>query len=328
LTGDDVKIEMAEKAQITIVGTGCIGTSIGLALHRAAQPIEIVGHDKNLEHAGIARKMKAIDRSDWNLISACENADLIILALPLHAIEDTLTAIAPYLKPGCVITDTAVLKQKVLDIAERLLPETVNFIGGNPLVSSSASGPQAASPDLFEGHPYCLTPSQRAHPEAVHLVSSLVTLLGARPFYLDAAEHDGLVAGAFHLPQLLALALWRSVTTDCGWRDMRKLIGNNYDTIGSLIGEDAVALCDELLSNRGHLLAWVDSFIEQMRSLRTLLVEGTPEPLLKNSEQAIAARHQWLADQSKLFSEEVPMPAIEKPNLLHYILPRRLIEKR
>ncbi|MCS7259382.1 MAG: prephenate dehydrogenase/arogenate dehydrogenase family protein [Anaerolineae bacterium] len=319
---------MGEKAQVTIVGTGCIGTSIGLALHRVAQPLEIVGHDKNADHVGIARKMKAIDRSDWNLINACENADLIILALPLHAIEATLTAIAPYLKPGCVVTDTAVLKQKVLDMAERLLPETVNFVGGNPLVSSSASGPQAASPSLFEGHLYCLTPSRRAHPEAVHLVSSLIMLLGARPFYLDATEHDGLVAGAFHLPQLLALALWRSVTTDCGWRDMRKLIGGNYDTIGSLIGEDADTLCDELLSNRAHLLAWVDSFMEQVRALRALLAEGTLEPLLKSSEQAIAARHQWLVDQSKLFSEELPMPPIEKPNLLHYILPRRLIEKR
>lgn len=319
---------MQEKVQITIVGTGCIGTSMGLALHRAAQPLEIVGHDKNIEHAGAARKMKAIDRSDWNLINACENADLIILALPLHAIEETLTVIAPHLKAGCVITDTAVLKQKVLTMAERSLPETVNFVGGNPLVRSSASGPQAASPNLFEGHLYCLTPSQRAHPEAVHLVSSLITLLGARPFYLDAAEHDGLVAGAHHLPQLLALALWRSATTDCGWRDMRKLIGGNYDAIGSLMGEDADALCDELLSNRAHLLAWLDSFTEQIRSLRALLAEGTLEPLLKSSEQAITARHQWLADQRKMFSEELPVPPIEKPNLLHHILPRRLIEKR
>ncbi len=319
---------MQEKVQVTIVGTGCIGTSMGLALHRAAQSLEVVGHDKNVEHVGVARKMNAIDRSDWNLINACENADLIILALPLHAIEETLTAIAPYLKSGCVITDTAVLKQKVLAMAERLLPETVNFVGGNPLVSSAASGPQAASPSLFEGRLYCLTPSQRAHPEAVHLVSSLVTLLGARPFYLDAAEHDGLIAGAFHLPQLLALALWRSVTTDCGWRDMRKLLGNNYDAIASLMGEDADALCDELLSNRVHLLAWLDSFTEQVRSLRALLAEGTLEPLLESTEQAIAARHQWLTDQRRMFSEELPVPPIEKPNLLHHILPRRLIEKR
>jgi len=318
---------MQEKVQITIVGTGCIGSSIGLALHRAAQPLEIVGHDKNIEHAGAARRMKAIDRGDWNLINACENADLIILALPLHAIEETLTVIAPHLKAGCVITDTAVLKQRVLTMAERLLPETVNFVGGNPLVRSPASGPQAASPNLFEGHLYCLTPSQRAHPEAVHLVSSLITLLGARPFYLDAAEHDGLIAGAHHLPQLLALALWRSATTDCGWRDMRKLIGGNYDAIGSLMGEDADALCDELFSNRAHLLAWLDSFAEQIRSLRALLAEGMLEPLLQSSEQAITARHQWLADQRKIFSEELPVPPIEKPNLLHHILPRRLIEK-
>ncbi len=319
---------MAEKVQITILGTGCIGTSIGLALHRATQPVEIVGHDKSIEHANIAHKMKAIDRSDWNLINACENADLIILALPLHAIEETLTIIAPYLKEGCVITDTAVLKQKVLAIAERLLPATVNFVGGNPLVNAPASGPQAASASLFEGCLYCVTPSQSAHPEAVHLVSSLVTLLGARPFYLDAAEHDGLMAGALHLPRLLAVALWQSATTDCGWRDMRKLIGGSYNAIGNLIGEDADVLCDELLSNRSHLLSWLDAYVDQLKTIRELLSEGMSEPLMRKGEQAIEARRRWLADQRRLFSEELPTPPIEKPNLLHHILPRRLIERR
>jgi len=319
---------MEEKVQITILGTGCIGTSMGLALHRAAQPLEIVGHDKNFEHASVAHKMKAIDRSDWNLINACENADLIILALPLQAIEETLTVIAPCLKPGCVITDTAPLKQKVLAMAERLLPETVSFVGGNPLVSSSAYGPQAASPSLFESCLYCVTPSQRAHPEAVHLVSSLVSLLGARPFYLDAAEHDGLMAGALHLPQLLALALWQSAATDCGWRDMRKMIGASYNAIGSLMGEDADALCEELLSNRAHLLSWLDSYMEQLKALRGLLADGIPEPLIKSGERAIEMRRQWLVDQRRLFSEDLPVPHIEKPNLLHHILPRRLIEKR
>lgn len=319
---------MAEQVQITIVGTGCIGASLGLALHRATEPVHIVGHDKNSKHAGAAQKMKAVDRTEWNLINACEKADLIVLAVPLNAVDDTLKAIAPYLKPGCVITDTAGLKQPVLAAAARWLPDTVSFVGGDPLVSAPAGGPDAASGDLFEGSLYCLVPAPAAHPDAVSLVSSLVTLLGARPFYLDAAEHDGLMAGVAQLPQALALLVWHSASTDAGWRDMRKLAGGALDTLGTLMGDDSTALADVLLSNRDHLLPWLDAVADQANSLRRLLADGEPEPVVAFGEQAIEARREWLRDRRRQFSEDLPLPPIEKPNLLHHIVPRRLLERR
>ena len=319
---------MTEPVQITVVGTGCIGASIGLALHQAAQPLLVVGHDKQPNNAGAARKLKAVDRTDWNLPNACENADVIVLALPLNAIEETLKAIAPCLKEGCVIADTAILKQPVLTWAEQLLPDTVSFVGGDPLVTAAAAGPAAARADLFQGSLFCVTPSPRAHPDAVSLVSSLVSLLGARPFFLDAAEHDGLMAGAVQLPQAMALALWRSAVADPGWRDMRKMAGGEYDALGALMGEDADPLAGALLSNRGHVLPWLDAYMDQLRALRKMLAEGTPESLSQFGEQAMDARRQWLLDRRRQFSEEMPMPPIEKPNLLHHVLPRRLLQRR
>ena len=233
---------MTEQVQITIVGTGCIGTSIGLALHRNTQALLVVGHDKDSNNAGKARKLKAIDKTDWNLINACENADLILLAIPITGIEDTLKAIGPYLKEGCVITDTASLKQPVVGWAEDLLPDTVSFVGGNPLVTSTGSGPEAAEANLFEDNLYCIAPTANAHPDAVSLVSSLVSLLGSQPYYLDAAEHDGLIAGVEHLPQALALALARGTMQESAWREMRKLAGGSFERITALIGDDPDAL--------------------------------------------------------------------------------------
>lgn len=319
---------MAEQVHITIVGTGCIGASVGLALHRATEPVHIIGHDKDARHAGAAQKMKAVDRTDWNLINACEKADLIVLALPLNAIDATLQAIGPYLRPGCVITDTAGLKQPVLAAAARWLPDTVSFVGGNPLINAPAGGPDAARGDLFEGSLYCLTPAPSAHPDAVSLVSSLVALLGARPFYLDAAEHDGLMAGVAQLPQALALLVWHSTSSDAGWRDMRKLAGGALDAFGSLMGDDSAALADVLLSNRDHLLPWLDAYADQVQALRRLLAEGQTESLVRFGEQSIEARREWLRDRKRQFAEESPLPPIEKPNLLHHIVPRRLLERK
>jgi prephenate dehydrogenase len=319
---------VAEQVKITIVGTGCVGSSIGLALHQATQPLAIVGHDKDAGNAGTARKMKAVDRTDWNLINACEDADLVILSIPINAIEDTLKAIAPYLKAGCVIADTASLKHQVMLWAEQLLPDTVSFVGGDPLVAPTGTGPSAARADLFKGSLYCLTPSGTAHPDAVSLMSSLVTLLGARPFYLDAVEHDGLTAGVAQLPQALALAFVHRVLSGSGWRDMRKLAGGSFEAFSALIGEDAETLTGALRVNRAQLLPWLDAYLDGLQTLRKLVAADSAEPLSRVSEEAIDARRQWVNDRRHQFSEDLPTPPIEKPNLLHQIVPRKLLERR
>jgi len=310
---------MTEPIQITIVGTGCIGTSIGLALRQSKQPLFIVGHDKEPDHASLARRMNAVDKTDWNLISACESADLIILAIPMSDIQATLQALAPHLKPGSVVTDTASLKAQVLEWAEALLPETVNFVGGDPVVTPSGSGPDAASADLFRDCLYCITPSPSTHPDAVQLVSSLVTLLGGHPYYLDAAEHDGLMAGVEHLPQALALALVSGTTREAGWREMQKLAGGSFERISALVGEDPDGLSKLLLSNSANLMRWLDLYIIALRAVRDLIAEGEQEPLAEYIDQAIVARRQWLMDRHDYLAELRPVEA-EQPNFLRQLL--------
>jgi prephenate dehydrogenase len=296
---------VTDKVQITIVGTGCIGTSIGLALRQAdlEQPLFIVGHDKDPKHAGAAKKLKAVDKTNWNLVGACEDADILILAIPMNGIEDTMRAVASYLKQGCVITDTASLKDQVVGWADELLPETVSFVGGNPLVASTGAGPDAADGALFGDSLYCITPAPSAHPDAVSLVSSLVSLLGAQPYYLDAAEHDGLIAGAEHLPKALALALASGTMDENSWREMRKLAGGSYELITGLIGEDPDALADLLLANKDNLVRWLDAYTVALRDVRDLVIEGDHEPLAQSIDQAVVTRRQWLRDQSDMFSE-------------------------
>ncbi len=310
---------MAEQVQITIVGTGCIGTSIGLALRQSKQPIFVVGHDKKPDHTGAARRMKAIDKADWNLISACENADLVILAIPMSGIEETLRALAPHLKEGSVVTDTASLKEQVVEWAEALLPQTVNFVGGNPVVTPTGSGPDAASADLFRDSLYCITPSPSAHPDAVRLVSSLVALLGGYPYYLDAAEHDGLMAGVEHLPQAMALALITGTTGETGWREMQKLAGGNFERISALVGEDPDALSSLLLINSANLVRWLDAYIVALRTVRDLIAEGEREPLAQSIDRAVVARRQWLQDRRERFAEIKPIAEAEQPSFIRQL---------
>jgi prephenate dehydrogenase len=297
---------VAEKVQITIVGLGSIGTSIGLALRESEEPLLIVGHDKDPRHAGAAKKLKAVDKTDWNLIGGCENADIIILAIPMTAIEETLRALAPNLKQGCVVTDTASLKGDVVGWAEELLPESVSFVGGNPVVVSNGTGPDAADADLFRDNLYCITPASNVHPDAVSLVTSLAGLLGGQPYYLDPAEHDGLMAGVEDLPRVLALALAQSTMQESAWREMRKLAGGSFERITGLMGDDPDALSSVLLANRDNLIRWIDAYAAALKEVRDSVAQGDHEPLAQAIDQAVVARHEWQRDRREGFAEIKP----------------------
>ena len=245
------------KPRITIVGLGLIGGSIGLALCQTGNDYEVVGHDREHAVAGKARKLGAVGKTEWNLVSACEEADLIIVATPVMAIKETLTAIASYLKPGCLITDTASIKGPVMAWAKEILPDTVNFVGGNPIISQEGSLPtgiEGARADLFQGGLYCLTPSPEAAPQAVQLATDLVHLLGASPFFLDAAEHDGLMAGVDHLPFILSAALLETAVQSPAWREMRKLAGDAFQSVTRFSSGDAATYRDACLTNGENIV--------------------------------------------------------------------------
>jgi prephenate dehydrogenase len=290
-----------QKPRITIVGLGLIGGSMGLALRQADVASAVVGHDKEPGASAQAKKIGAVDKTDWNLISACEDSQLIILATPLSAIKPTLEAIAPYLQPGCVVMDTASLKEVVLDWASETLPEHVDFVGGDPIISASVEaegGLEAARSDLFQDGLFCLTPSATAEPDAVSLASDLVLILGAKPLFLDPAEHDGLVAAVEHLPAIMDMALLETVIRQPSWRELRKVAGASFEASTQLASRDPTSYADLCLSNRDNILRWIDAYSGALATIRQDLVEGECEVLAQRFEIAGQERNRWLLDRA------------------------------
>ncbi|MDP3046664.1 MAG: prephenate dehydrogenase/arogenate dehydrogenase family protein [Chloroflexota bacterium] len=278
--------------RITIVGTGLIGASLGLALKKAKLGYEIVGHDKSTTAANKAKKLGAVDKTEWNLINAVEGAGLVILALPVDAIKPTLEAIAPYLSEGAVVTDTASTKQLVLDWAKTILPPGVNFVGGHPLVRADAANADAASADLFTGATYCLIPGAGAQPDAVQLLVGLATTVGAEPFFPDATEHDNFQAAVAHLPLLLATALMDVATASPANREIRKMAGADFRRATALADTDAETSAQICAANRDGILRWMDAYTKELARLRVLVAAGGPQ-LQEVFDQAAASRAQW-----------------------------------
>lgn len=309
------------KASITIVGLGFVGSSIGLALKKSGADIFITGHDKEPEVAREALKIKAVDRTDWNLINACEKADIVILALPLQAIRDTMQVVGSYLKPGCLVTDTATLKRPVIKWAEELLPKHVSFVGGNPIISpqGGVSGIKAASADVLKGALYCLTPSPEASGEAVELAVALVKTMGSTPYFMDPAEHDGIMAGIEQLPLVTAAALMGTLSYSPPWKDMRRLGGTAFSQGTASLGENPASITRAFLENADNVIRWIDEFISHLELLKQELQEQDEKALNTYFDRAMAERTRWLKDKITGQWEEVPEPP-KPPGMLETFL--------
>ncbi len=292
------------KVRIALVGLGAIGGSIGLALRQAGTDVEITGHDKDPSASRQAQKIGAVHKTDWNLISTCEGADLVILALPLLAIRDTLKAIAPYLHEDCVVTDTATVKRPVLEWAQEILPKRVHFVGGDPITSTGESGIAAAKADLFKGSIWCLSPTVTAASDATELVTDIVSLLGAKPYFVDPAEHDGLLAAMDHLPLVLAAALLGAITESPALHEMSKLGGRNFAQVTLPAMAEIETSRDICLLNQENIVRWLDIMETGLREAKGFISSGDAAQVQAFFKQARESRDKWLRGDE----QEMPSP--------------------
>jgi prephenate dehydrogenase len=280
--------------RVAIIGLGLIGGSIGLSLKQLAQAgCDIVGYVRRPEVASAALSSGVVDKIETSLAETVKEADLIIVATPVLTIKEILSQIEGHLPAGCVVTDTASTKVQVMKWAEEILPPTVDFIGGHPMAGRETYGIQAAKADLFRGCTYCLTPSEKASPKSIDKVTSMVKRLGAIPFFIDAQEHDNLVAGVSHLPMLLSAALVSVTTKNPSWHKMSKLAASGYHDLTRLASGNPEVNAHICLSNQEAILHWIDKFSQELERYRQLVTTGD-----KGLEQALTdankARQKWL----------------------------------
>jgi prephenate dehydrogenase len=283
---------------VTIIGLGLIGGSIGLALGQGKEPgWEIVGYSRRQETVANALTLGAIGRGSTSIKDAVRQADFVIIATPVLTIKEIFSEMAPHLSSGCTVTDTASTKVQVMKWAEQILPPTVNFIGGHPMAGKETYGIQVAEAELFQGCTYCLASSEKVLSKPIDTVTGMVKKLGAIPFFIDAQEHDNLVAGISHLPMLLSAALVSLTTKNPSWSKMSKLTASGYHDLTRLASGSPEVNAHICLSNKEAITNWLDKFGQELERYRQLVAGGD-----KRLEQAFTdankARQEWLNNLS------------------------------
>jgi prephenate dehydrogenase len=307
--------------QITIIGMGQIGTSIGLGLSRHSDRVKRVGHDKEIGIARKAEKMGALDRVDINIPHAVEEADIVVLSLPLDQIQEMLKIIAPHLKADAVVMDTAPVKTAVAAWAQELLPAGRYYVGLTPMLNPQYlhehdSGVEAARADLFQNGLVAIVSPPGTASEAIRLATDFVHLLDCEHLFVDAVELDSLMAAVHTLPQLMAAALLNTTVDQSGWREGRKFAGRAYaEVTGPCVHlSDPEALANAALLAPEHIVRVLDNLIANLYNMRTEIHDQDHGSLMNQLKHARSGREGWWRQRwAAHWSAEDTAPDVEMP---------------
>lgn len=249
--------------QLTIIGTGLIGGSLGLALKQSGFVGRIIGCDRP-EVLARAHERSAIDAAEGTAEAAIRGSDVVVLATPVASIIDHIARLAPILPPSTLLTDTGSTKAEIVRQAGRVFADAASqrFLGGHPMAGKERGGIGRADPNLFSGATWVLTPpggtlslaspefTRGRHGEWIELVESL----GARIVVLDPERHDKLCAYTSHLPQMVSTAL-ASVVVDATENDIAAstLAGGGIRGMVRLAKDDYPMWRDVALTNTQNL---------------------------------------------------------------------------
>lgn len=313
--------------QITIIGLGQTGASMGLALTAHSDKVFITGHDKEYEAEGRAKKIGAVHATNHNLPSAVENADLIILAIPIHQIRETFEYIKRDVKKDAVVIELSPVKAEVTKWVKEILPAHCHYIGLVPAIGpgyldkieTPLSTPQA---DLFSRSVFLLSAPSGTPGEAVKLASDFVKLLGANALLTDFIESDGLTSSAYLLPQLVSASLLDATIRQPGWKESQKIAGRAYFSASSAFSEtdDADTLTSLSFHNRENIIRALEQIIRSLVELRDTLENKDEEAFKSFLKTAQQGRSDWLSERIKGEWGNINEAKVEKVSIIETLL--------
>jgi prephenate dehydrogenase len=264
---------------ITIIGAGLIGGSLGLALKKKTpSEYRITALGRNIAKLKLAKQMKAADVITVDTATGVKAADIIVICTPVNLIAATVKKILPFIKPGAIITDAGSVKGSVLQDVKKVFLSAkryslyANFIGAHPMAGSEKYGITAAKPGLYEGATVVLTPKHNTSKKALSEVSVMWKDAGAKTLCLDAEAHDKIVALVSHLPHVIAFNLCAELDKLSKTNKLApKLAAGSFKDLTRVAASnpaDWAVICG---ANKTALSNAIDSFINELRAVKLSL---------------------------------------------------------
>ena len=283
------------KGQITIIGLDAIGVSLTLAIKRARPAAFIVGVDDDPRRLQAALKFGQLNRTEPLAVAGGRDADLVVINVPPSQLRATFQQIGPSLRDGAVVLDLSPIKAQVLTWAAEFLPDTVRHLSCHLALHPDVNEWSEPKAELFHGAVLCMTPTTETDEVAIKSGSDLARVIGARPYFMDVHEHDGLLAAVEGVPGLVSAAMLLAATHARSWPELAQVAGSVFAYTTRSAQHPALDFGAALVYNQTDVLRWLDAFLGELREVRQAVSDGDVTKLMTWLDEAAQLRADWLA---------------------------------
>ncbi len=273
---------MSETYQrVALIGLGLIASSIYWALKRDGYSGEVTGFARSADTRATARDIGLCNRVCDSIIEAVEDADLIVLCVPVGVMGAVMQEIAPALKQGCTVTDVGSVKSDVIAQVTPHLPDGVHLVPSHPVAGTEHSGPTSGFAELFDNRWFLVVPPEGADRQAVADVRAFWERLGANVEEMDAEHHDLVLAVTSHAPHLIAYTMvgvaddLRRVTDS----EVIKYSAAGFRDFTRIAASDPTMWRDVFLTNKEATLEILGRFTEELFALQRAIRQGDGDHL-------------------------------------------------
>ncbi|MEF9934141.1 MAG: prephenate dehydrogenase [Clostridium sp.] len=273
---------------VCIVGLGLIGSSYAMAL-KGLNVGKVIGVDISEETISKAINKGIIDEGYLDAGDALSQSDIVILAIYPHLTESFVIDNMNHFKKGAIITDSAGIKEQIINNITPHLRDDLDFVGGHPMAGKEGSGIDQGSHEIFIGANYLITPTPRNREENIIIVEDIARKIGCKNIVrISPKKHDRIIAYTSHLPHILAVALVNSDLLD---QDTSLFVAGSFRDATRVADINAGLWTELIMQNRDYVVEQLGVFEENIKQIKNSIATGKEEDVyLKLSEACIKKR--------------------------------------
>lgn len=280
--------------QITLVGVGLLGGSLGMAAKQRRLATRVVGYVRRPASVQECEAAGACDKAKLDLEAAVRAADLIVFCTPLAQMRELGERMRSAVKRDAIVTDVGSVKGSVVAELEPIFADMgAHFVGSHPMAGAEKTGVGAASSDLFQKAVCVVTPTANSNAGAVQRVEEFWRSVGALPIRMTPETHDDLVSRSSHLPHVVASELANYVLSPVHPKEQSLVCANGFRDTTRIASGSPEMWRDICLSNRVNLARVLGVFIEDLQEFRIALDNGDTKAVEEFFTKAKERRDRW-----------------------------------
>ena len=285
--------------RLCIIGVGLIGGSLARALKKAGAVSEIVGAGRDAAHLEKAKALGVIDYYDTDISQAVQGCDMVVLAVPLGAMQSVFERIAPVISDEMIITDVGSAKGSVVKAAQSVFNNVpATLVPGHPIAGTEKSGVEASFAELYENRRIIITPLVTSSAEAIAKVRTMWQACGAEVVETTIEHHDEVLAATSHLPHMLAYSLVDTLAKMDEKKEIFDFAAGGFRDFTRIASSDPDMWHDICLSNKDALVMMIKKFTDDLQLLSRAIENNDSAYLRKTFSRAKKARDEFCEDKN------------------------------